>query len=564
MENDSKSNTNMIYCNCKLIAKYYCFKCKLFFCVLHYDQIHSILRSLNVEHPFRELTSENERYHCTDYAKISGLFTCQTYFSLRTQTCEFLFENLMKLRKILIKSPPSSGKTILGILFKIYVQAKYPDFKVYFIFPFVEDILTQINITTGRNFTSFSEFPEKIIFIFDETQLQYQNEKFWKIVDDYYLAHNNNAKDIYFLFLALYTDFKNIIPIEFNPQQSFSFDLLRLTKEEYNEIIVNYNSQPLSTKILYINKDISELIERESDRHPALINFMIDYLHESLESRKMVCNISNIQYLLFSRQFYTIQPPERLLRDESILNPNEILILENMLENDKELEVRKDTKLYYEAKSLEKKGFLYEIFKEDKIIFSFTCVFLKRRFYKLFFASKYIVEYNISESSLLQLSTVAVKLMRKSRLLEIFEHCSNEQDAASLEKELYHSLDAMIGYRHFTLSKFKLNFIGKINLYIHSDFKWAIQICKNGERLKEICMKFERGYKEAHLSDYIIIDFRSKEFKMSNEFNNFNILNVIYNQDLSKVDLYYKEKPYELGYVLQEKDNFIRLKDFFY
>jgi hypothetical protein len=196
MENE-KYKEKCILCSNR--PSVYCETCFFFFCVNHDEQHHS-----NTTHIRKAFSPEiPTEYSAVDLDEIKHSLLPTSYITLRKPKCDKLFDLLQIYPRLLIKSPPGSGKTVLARLFEYYLKKLKNNKNTTFIVPYnvngniIDGIMNEVDFINLSKYDSDNTF----YFIIDEAQVLFNYTDFWQNVK----IITESQKNVKFIFFTNFT-----------------------------------------------------------------------------------------------------------------------------------------------------------------------------------------------------------------------------------------------------------------------------------------------------------------------------------------------------------------------
>lgn len=114
------------------------------------------------------------------------------------------------------------------------------------------------------------------------------------------------------------------------------------------------------------------------------------------------------------------------------------------------------------------------------------------------------------------------------------------------QHEFYHTLSSCLGRKALILSDSgaEVDCANEIDFYVNGEFKWGIEISREGDKYKQHRNIFGPGGFYSNLVDggeHIIIDFRAGKFIPLEGKEKDKLMRVIYEQDFSEASIFYEE-----------------------
>jgi hypothetical protein len=438
----------------------------------------------------------------------------------RKEMCSKLLELLKKDRVVLLRAPPETGKTSLATLLPPLFTGvvKYVSFLGIHSIGFDECWRQYM----GECFLDTLDTQEETLLILDEVQMIYslgEQHRFWWSIKE--LQQQSHHGTVRILLLAAYGNGPSVLreagantPIGFNHAQDYS--LLQLSKEEFAEIISTHNGKEKKKgNAVYIHSATSDLLESMCGGHVGLVrqslNLIQNHFHEAAKHNPP--KDEDMCLFLLSGSYFTglatnsravptgmnLSDRERNLICQLLLAPKD-----RILWNSATFGEKNDP-----ATSLIHMGVLTVVDVELTFASPLIHHIMAKRLYvsEGSFQSLFISASN--ERKLLNiLALIDPQIMRRS--------WSIGEDMTVLERqwqmEFYRAASLILPDASLSPDVGRLlGSKGFLDFYIDSDYKWGIELLRNGSRLKEHLARFQPGgiYAELknQLKDYHVIDF---------------------------------------------------------
>ena len=437
---------------------------------------------------------------------------------------------------ILIRAPPLSGKTSLVKLLDYDLRKKgHHVFSISLLglpdpIPFSDSNL--------RNDVTFDDFwkqetrkvlgeattwqqllSTKSYIIIDEAQILYSRAKlFWETIKK--LVQVRNELSPLVIFFAAYGEGSTgAISTPINFPNSLNFVDISVTDEELLELFRNYDT--IRGSAVPLNDDMKNFVIKMTGKHIGLIIGTLNYLYDEMRSIKSNKPREQLSYLL-SRKFINQIQATRAVPDTTDerkrpLIQEEKSIIMSIIDND-------NYRVEYDRANphmnrLIRDGFLIN----DNTYLSFASPLIK----DIFVARLLSAPLGDQDFKTNDMNSFIENTIRKMRNSAIINSLSRSPDGTLLERhwqnEFYRAASLSLGNRYYISPDVGRVFgsSGFIDFYINGTLKWAIEITREGDKIKEHEERFTKGIYKTMIDDgnivkYGIIDFRNNSMEIRN------------------------------------------------
>jgi hypothetical protein len=539
---ESIQNNNLKCVICGGNSDVYCSTCWFYFCHKHDVQHHMPSSDIHV----RVNTIDKDSYSSYDYQVFANSILNRSYLTMRFETCKDLFDILTNKNKILIKSPPGSGKTILARLFEHYLK-KFKKIKnVFFLLPYhtIDHSLEEPLISIVNN---YSDTKDATYFIFDETQMLYDKELLWETIK--FLESKINLKFVFFASFYPSCLVNNTLTTSL-PHLNFIFDpycdilsmeFMRLRRSELNEMLINFYKYDPMAEDLKINKEeMLPIIESESSLHVYIVSIMFDYFIAVAKTKnKMEITKHTFLSHINTRRFYRYIYYSKLVWHETIckLNSEERDLLIKISEYD--LYKPESEKMYIKAKELEKNALLNEV--PSLVSFNIVSEISRRAMYYFSIKQEINIPLNLKNLSLVDFIVESLKRFDYKCLPKYITH-ENIHRESQWNNKLFAAMKSVINFSTDWITCLSSCY-GNMDLLISSDKLWAVKTSYEGLRHNNEYNDWI--FKELVGNNFILLDFYSiYTYKKIKDLPLSNCLRVILDDNRFGFNVFYENKFY--------------------
>eukprot|EP01132_Coremiostelium_polycephalum_P011619 gene11619-14227_t len=248
--------------------------------------------------------------------RMEGIDLTSKIISKRKVTVEKILKTTLEQRIVLLRSPPFSGKTSLCLLLSDYIQRHHQYIELVQFTNLVTsnaqskqdfDRCWILNTSkTWDEWITVQPTDDKIrVIIFDEAQSTYDNQFYkssWSIIKNLMGMKNNR---IHILFMATYGDIEmqSFTPVPFQSQNCLGMQDILLTRQEYDEILLNFNTDMVLNSIskFSIEEDIANFLYKITRGHVGLIRLALNIIENEFVTRTEIRQSDLKQFIISPR-----------------------------------------------------------------------------------------------------------------------------------------------------------------------------------------------------------------------------------------------------------------------
>lgn len=570
---------------CTICQKILCEECDLLF--------HSYNNALH----YRTSPGESVNKVCydeNDFFLFRNKYQPSYLLTMRMQKCKTLYKKLSEKGKMLIKSPPGSGKTFMGMLFMFYCEQfiKKEKIKVSYINCETHnqnDFLENLQKKSGYKLMDLKNISEgNHIIIVDETQRLYG---FTELFNTIKTCSETKSCYVKFLCLSAYADIRantseESTPLCFDSENTISLPFLRYDEEEYEELLVSYQKNYPESNLFPIDEEIKQKIKGVTLNHPELTFKTIEFLHKNLKNETSK-NVNEVTNCLYSTKYFLFIKCSKAcpdLKNFSKYNETHKTLIQKIFRENGIISNEFESDQYKLLKELERYGFVYQ--RIEDFYFNFVSPILGSIIFDISIDIVYVPLRGVEKLSIIELAMKAFERISQQSLQNASEFRQRNLAEDQWICEFYSALKSIIGDSRAKVivqagsevNKPEANlWNGELDIYVNGPFKYGYELLINGnDVLGHILRKFRAEsdyfeniefksggkYKFPENTQYLVIDIREddrvfydikerikdksgKEIDLAKFELKKYLMRVIYNKEFTKFTIYIEEKKYK-------------------
>lgn len=449
------------------------------------------------------------------------------FISLRSQTLDRIAGILAQKRLMLIRAPPSAGKTSTSFLLADrYRSLGYRIALISFLAS--ASFETAWISRTGSNWTEWlKDQQQPTVVIIDEAQVAFQNPEatsFWQALKLFSINPFQNVSVVVFAAYGSVVSTQLATPIEFPSRHGL--DLLLCTDGEATELVDHFHR----LSAVRLSERLKNIVYRMTNGHIGLLSYALYIIGQKFEdaARAGMATEVELERYLLSYPFFSSMAQTRASPELSTVSKDHIQILERILTVDSLHFAILSNDDQNHVAALVKLGILY--LDNDKV--SFSSSMARNVCFAGLFAGRPELELStLDDFVIAMLQRLSPKFLANSlgnsldgiRLERVWQMEVYRASIACLPDQTYISPE--IGHMYGTA--------GLVDFYVNDQSQWLIEIIREGDRMAKHHKRFSPGglYSAIPKKDYAVIDFRQESKAVVKYYNNF--WYVLYKPDYS-------------------------------
>ena len=477
------------------------------------------------------------------------------YVVIPDNKLEYLHDMLIqKHEHVMLRGPPSCGKTTIAFTFSKYLQKKGIDvFSVSCIHLSKHTIDDFFHNQTFTTWSDVLKWNRDAIVIIDEAQLLYSNEykQFWVDVKS---APRNIS--IFFLSAYSYGFAEMDVSTRFEVKKLY-FSFLKIEMSCFQQIIRMHIEN--FTFLQHITDDIWDMAYHDTGGHACLLRATLNFLIEEFkklghgQGKPLVPNhvCQTAANLLKSQSYISTICSLRTLTYLKGMQPSKYSLLQSALYKcDEELvfSLADDNKPDFAIlQRLIKIGVIQSV--ETPNHYQFTAPLVYDAVYRSFMSGSDVIENPTSDADFQHFLLCVLTNINPHRLIgscHFQGRKTGNVDEDFWQKEFYRSMAKQLSGKLSISTNVGRKFkekqwstrVGFMDFYINHNVKWGFELVCGGKNLQERISRFLEGGRYHHydFNKWVVIDFRKSNPIAIKE----NVCYAVYNQDYSELCVTYK------------------------
>ncbi|PKC55118.1 hypothetical protein RhiirA1_446908 [Rhizophagus irregularis] len=447
-----------------------------------------------------------------------------------------------KHRVVLLRSPPSSGKSTVGQTLRDFFESLSDGVYINLAGMCGKDEIYNSNKfdnywkkMIGRSWTEISECKEEIYVIIDEIQVIYGNGApfFWGSLKTI-LSSESNTRDIHIVLLGVYHPNVEPISTPLDLHCTLSLNVLLLTWEEFSQLVTKFIQRhvTLGSMNFIIPDPVRRALYNVTAGHVGLCRFVLRVLRDQF--RENGKTVEMLQYLASTLLFNGMIGCARAFywtRDWKVNKPETEFIRNKLLQPNTPFS---GNLLDPVIKKFIKMGLITTINTNDERL-TFSAPIMRSVLSNYLFKAPLNVNQSPS-STFDEFLLRTIERMSSSTLKESLGKGSYLYER-TWQMEWFRTAKTVIPENASVSSDVGGSFgsVGFLDFYVDNGHCWGVELTREGEKLKKHAERFESDgiYAEIPLKQWAILDFRrnTKQVIMPKK----NFWYVLYSDDYKTV-----------------------------